>query len=299
MKASRAFRLLLAALFVGGLLARSATMVHALPIVVNDFAVDPTGPEFSINPIDPGVGLSNNLASAPTLSYAVTDTDSSPDVLNTMQMNWTPFDVGLPAQAGWELVFGADPDIRNQTLTLSINPPGLGSPAGASILQLEILVRDASGKSAGIWGFNTDQNGLIVLGNDPLTTSKAPVAAAPIIPGPLASLANSVMQTVTINLGTGPVPNSATVSDGFTTRTGPNYLFGPDVGSLGLEFAASLEFYENGTLAGSLALPATAAAGLNNYWDHITLTPEPSSISLAALALAGLFFCGWRRRLRG
>jgi hypothetical protein len=277
---------------VGGLLAGSAALAHALPINVPDFGADPSGPQFTIAPIGPGDGLSNNIAAAPTLTYGVIDPTSVPD---TMQMNWVPDDPDQPAQAGWKLVFGTDPDIRNQTLALSINPPGQFHPLGvAAILHLEILVRDANGLSAGIWGFNTDQMGNIVLGNDLTAAGQAPLAPPPVGPPPLASLQNMVMQTVTINLGTGPVAGSATVFDGINTRVGPNYIFASAGGSLAS--AASLEFYENGNLAGALALPATAAAGLNNYWDHISLTPEPSGISLAALALVGLFIWGWRRR---
>ncbi len=294
-------RFLFAALLVGGLLVGGAGVVHALPIIVPDFAADPTGPAFSINAIDPNVGLSNNIQAAPELTYGVLDPTTGVD--DTLQMNWEPIDPNETSQAGWELVFGVDPDIRNMVLSLSISPPGQGSPQitppAQAINQLEILVRDANGKSAGIWGFNTDQLGLIFLGNDPTALGKAPNALPagvpiPPAPGPLASLQNNVMQTVTINLGTGPVAGSATIFDGFTTLIGPNYIFPSAGGSLAS--AASLEFYENGSLAGSLQLPTPGSPGLNNYWDHISLVPEPSSVMLLGIGLASLF--GYGRRCR-
>ena len=63
--------------------------------------------------------------------------------------------------------------------------------------------------------------------------------------------------------------------------TGPNYLIPGTGGSIAL--AAKLEFYENGLLAGNISVPANQAPGLNNYWDHINITPEPATMSLLAI----------------
>lgn len=275
-----------------------AVIAQALPIVVPDFGADPSGPAFTIGPIAPGDGLSNNIAGPPTLTFGVTDpVTGTADVL---QMNWEPVNEAEPAQAGWELVFGTDPDVRNQVLSLSINPPGLNNPQGlAAIMHLEIVIRDVNGLSAGGWGFNTNQSGgigpgALFLGNDPAGTFKSPVPAPLINPPPIASLANNWMQVVNINIGNGPVFGSANIIGGpLGPLIGPNYLIGGQGGNLAQ--AASLEFYENGVLAGSQSVPANATPGLNNYWDHVSLTPEPMTLSL--LVLGGLGIMRRRRRV--
>jgi len=138
----------------------------ALPVEVPDFSVDPSGPGFTIGPIGPLDGLSTNIAGPPLLTFNVTDpVTSTPDVL---VMSWEPINANEPAQAGWELVFGQDPDLTNETISLSVNPPGVGGPGPpAGILHLEVVIIDVNGLSVGGWGFNTDQMGLIPLGNDP------------------------------------------------------------------------------------------------------------------------------------
>ena len=286
---------------LGLLVAISGGIANALPVHVSNFATDPSGPAFTIEAIGPTEGASNNISSAPTLTYGVTDpVTGTPD---TLQMNWRPINEEYTAQAGWRLVFGTDPDVRNQVLTLSINPPGVGNPLGlAAITHMEVRITDANGVSAGGWGFNTDQApfggaGWLPLGNDWLAAGKAPVLPAKWAPPPpwpppppagiWASLANNFMQTVTINIWNGPVAGSATVAGGpIGALTGPNYLIAGAGGNLAQ--AKSLDFYENGILAGSMAIPANGPPGINNYWDHVSLTPEPASLALLALGGVGL-----------
>ena len=263
----------------------------ALPVEVPDFAIDPSGVEFDIFPIAPGDGLSANLAAPPLLTYGETDpTTGTADVL---VMSWEPFDPDKPAQAGWELVFGQDPDLTNQTISMSINPPGIGGPGPGpvgGITHVEVVIVDINGLSAGGWGFNTDQlvagipgGAYVPLGNDFALSGIAPVfPIGPPPPPPVASLAQNSMQTVNINIGAGPVAGSATIIGGpMGQLIGPNYRVPGAGGSIAL--AARIQFYENGVLAGNIAVPANAPPGLNNYWDHIIVTPEPATMSLLAL----------------
>jgi len=285
------------------LLVLPAGIAGALPINVPDFSVDPSGSAFEIFPIGATQGLSSNIAAAPTLTFGVTDQETSTS--NTMQMNWTPVNEEESAQAGWALRFLQDPDLTNQQISLSINPPGQNNPRGlAAITHLEIIIRDINGNSAGGWGFNTDQSGVraggappvgpfVTLGNDPFGTWRAPncLPAGPALPppplGPLASLANDMMQVVTINIFNGPVAGSATIQGGpLGQLTGPNYLLAGNGGLI--TQAQQLEFYENGVLAGSIQVPAYGAAGLNNYWDHITVTPEPATLGLLGIGTLAL-----------
>ena len=95
------------------------------------------------------------------------------------------------------------------------------------------------------------------------------------------------MQTVNINIGAGPVAGSAMVMGGpLGPLVGPNYLLAGNGGSI--VQAASLEFYENGVLAGSQNVPGWGGPGLNNYWDHITVTPEPATLVLLDLGAAAV-----------
>ena len=275
----------------------------ALPVEVPDFAAPPVGP-FSINPIDPsasGVNLSTNLAGPPLLAYGETDPTTVPETHNVLVMSWEPIDVMEPAQAGWELVFGQDPDLTNGTISLSISPPGVGSPTGPAggITHLEVVIVDITGRSAGGWGFNTDQAFAAIGGLPYLTLASEPVNLAPSgiapvaptvlplpapIPMPRASLAQNFMQTVNINIGAGPAWGSATITGGpvgVGPLTGPNYLIPSGGGSITL--AASIQFYENGILAGNASVPANGLGPLNNYWDHIVVTPEPATMSLLAV----------------
>ncbi|MHC4798233.1 MAG: hypothetical protein ACYTF1_16495 [Planctomycetota bacterium] len=261
-----------------------------------DFAVNPSGPEFTIQAIGWNQGRSNNLLqnSEVVLDYGQTDPETG--TVNVMRMNWTPKKVEQPAQAGWELVFGEDPDLTNGTINLSINPPGNNNPQLVpAITHLEIEILDINGLSCGVWGFNTDQGGPVLVANDFLLSGKA---AIPPVPGPVASLAQNWMQTVNINVGNGPAAGSATVIGGpMGLITGPNYIIGAAVGS-DLTKAAKVQFYENGVLTGNaVSVPANAPAGLNNYWDHIIVTPEPGAV-LLFLGLGGLLMSTADRRRR-
>jgi hypothetical protein len=223
-------------------------------------------------------------------------------------MNWEPMVTGLPAQAGWQLEFGTDPDLTNHILTLSINPPGAfqqGFGFGG-MTQVEVQIVDANNQRVG-WGFNTDQaaaaafRGLPPLGlaNDLVAAGRSPIIPAPPAPPPVpwpplggvsASLAQNFMQVVTINIGNGPVAGSATFMGGPAgPLIGPNYLI--QGGGL-VSQAMKIEFYENGLLAGVAQIPP-GFPGLNNYWDHLSLVPEPAS---SALWFVGpLLLIRWRR----
>ena len=94
------------------------------------------------------------------------------------------------------------------------------------------------------------------------------------------------MQTVTINIGAGPTPGSALVQGGPAgALVGPNYII--NTGGL-VSQAKSLEFYENGVLAGISQIPP-GFPGLNNYWDHLSLVvPVPAAAWLGMSLLATL-----------
>ncbi|MCH7751728.1 MAG: hypothetical protein IH898_06180, partial [Planctomycetes bacterium] len=183
MNVVRVSRFLFAALLMGGLLAGSATFSHALPISVPDFANDPTGAQFTIQAVPKTDDNSDNLAATPQLTYGVTSPDGTD---NTLLMEWSQKNgpsADLPAQAGWELVFGVDPDIRNLQIILSIFPPGgwtdaAGNPIGSpgnpgvpnfdlfqGIFSLSVIAIDNLGFQAGGWGFDTDQDLLFPLGS--------------------------------------------------------------------------------------------------------------------------------------
>ena len=279
------------------LVALSAAIAHALPVVVTDFAVDPSGAQFTIQPVavaDPG---SENLAGLPTLAFGVT---SQPDgTLNTMKMTWEQGEfTGDEAQAGWELVFGTDPDIRNQQIILSINPPGgwtnaagvpipsPGNPGVGDLFQgirsVQVRAIDMGGALAGGWGLNTDE------------ALRFGLPVTDLLAASLHSLANNFMQTVTINVGPGPVvAGSATITGGPAgALTGPNFLI---AGNNNFANIAKLQFFENGILQGGVGvIPGQTGPGLLNYWDHVTVTPEPATLGL--LVVSGLAMMLRRRR---
>ena len=72
------------------LLAIPAGSAQALPIVVSDFAVDPSGSDFTVQIIGRNQYLTNNLSNkvAPYLGFGVTDPVTGTP--NTLLMNWTP-----------------------------------------------------------------------------------------------------------------------------------------------------------------------------------------------------------------
>lgn len=282
-------------LAVAAMAAIPAGVAQALPINVADFSVDPSGPQFTIQPVsasDPG---SINLVGDPTLQYGVSSVpDGTP---NTMKMSWEQNVSDMEAQAGWELVFGLDPDIRNQQIILSINPPGgwtnaagipIPSPGNPNppvndlfqgIRSLQVRAIDNVGALAGGWGFNTDMSLLMPPGNDFLAAGGV-------------SLQNNFMQTVTINVGNGPAAGSAVVAGGpGGPYIGPNFLVG---GNGNFANISKLQFFENGILQGGVqVIPGQLLPGIANYWDHIAVTPEPATGSL--LALAGLALLRRRR----
>ena len=299
MNADRVSRFLIAALLMGGLLAGSATFSHALPIFVPNFASDPTGAQFTIQAVsrtdDNSINLPNPPSGDPDLTYGILSPDGTP---NTLLMEWEQSSAGEEAQAGWELVFGVDPDIRNLQIILSINPPGgwtdaagtqiasPGNPGIGDLFQgirsLSVIAVDNVNAVAGGWGFNTDQDLLFPLVNDPTAVGAS-------------SLESNAMQTVTINVLLGQAAGSATITGGLGGPfTAPNFLIG---GNGNFQNIAKLQFFENGILQGGVAVvPGQSLPGLNNYWDHITVTPEPSSVMLLGIGLVGLFGYGRRRR---
>ncbi|MCK4850134.1 MAG: PEP-CTERM sorting domain-containing protein [Phycisphaerae bacterium] len=302
-------------MFVSGL-------AHALPIEVADFAEDPSGAQFTISPVVAGTYLSegDDLLETPLLTYGETSSDGTP---NTLMMSWDVVDPGpnsvAEAQAGWELLFVEDPDLTNQQIIMSINPPGNwidknGNPipgAGANpnapakdvflgIMSVSVVGIDNNSNILGGWGFNTDQAGYppLALANDPGAIG-------------LSSLANNVMQTVTINIG----PKGAAVVAGSAIvdsappglapwpYIGPNFLVpaSQPPGSTGpiLDWTQvkSLQFYENGILqAQAQIIPGQTLGGLLNYWDHVTVTPEPVTLVLLSIGGIGAMLLRKKRR---
>jgi hypothetical protein len=280
----------LAVVLCVGLAAVLATLPASGKVLdIPNFASPPTGGGYYIDPILPGEGRTTNISAPPELTYGAT---SVPDgTANCLQMRWEPTDPYLDARAGWRLRFGTDPNLVNHILSLSINPPGgivvdpLGNQNFVGIASATIDILDINLVSCGAWDFNTDQAGMIVPRNDPNAQG-------------FSSLVNNVMNTVTINLGNGPVPGSATVSGvdpltGPFNYTAPNGIF-PGNGNLANAF--SIDFYENGRLRGNWVIPGQLGViGDINFWDHVSITPEPATISLLALGALALVS---RRRAR-
>ena len=284
MNVSRISRFLVVASLVCGLLFASASVASALPVVIPNFAVDPSGAAFTIGPVSKFAAGSTNLVATPSLTFGAISEPGG--TLDTLKMSWDADVEGGEAQAGWELVFGADPNLFGEIISLDIEPPGgwLGGNVGAiggfaGILSAEVRALDFNGSLAGGWGFNTDQAGALPLAND--------VAAAG-----LASLENNQINTVIISVGVGPAAGSASVTNLQGAFIAPNYTI---AGNGNWGNILTLQFFENGVLQGGQTfIPGQSSPGLNNYWRNILVTPEPSSLILGCLALIGLL--GVRRR---
>ena len=95
----RTIHLFTAMLFV----VSTASVAHALPVIIPDFSVDPSGlqinvQQFTIQAVSAGDPGSNNIVDPPSLEFGVT---SIPDgTEDTLKMNWEPKVPGEEAQAG-------------------------------------------------------------------------------------------------------------------------------------------------------------------------------------------------------
>ena len=260
-------------------------------ILISNFQSDPSGPGFQIMPIGPTQGASQNILAPPELHYGVTSGDGTP---NCLQMIWQPTELNQDARAGWTLKFLQDPDLTNHILKISVHPPGGLFPNPnpppnqlfAGITTIDVGIVDVAGKSVGRWSFNTDQAGLLARAQDPLANN-------------LVTVENNWVSWVTINLGNGPAPNSAVVTDRFgNTYAGPDNII-PGNGGL-ISQAAWLDYYENGNLRGQTQIPGQGPiTGLFNYWDSVSLNldpmvPEPATLLALSLGLATLG--AYRRR---
>ena len=288
-------------MFAGALLALAASPALAKEISIPDFTTDPSGLGYTIEAMGttyPGVTNVSEI----TLAFDATDPDTGTE--HMLGMNWQPVDADQPAQAGWSLVFGTDPNLTNHTLSLSIRPPGAGPgvPPGG-MTHVEVHIVDMNNVSCGGWGFNTDQMFAVPPGipvpmaPDPLALGQAPVPYMGVTPE-VASMAQGggpvgpppFVHNVTINIGNGPVAGSAVVVGPIGPLVAPNYLI-PSAGG-NLANAARLDFYENGLLAGGFAVPANGPQGLNNWWTNIQLTgppiAEPGALPMLGLGVLGL-----------
>ncbi len=131
MNVSRISRFLVVASLVCGLLFASASVASALPVVIPNFAVDPSGAAFTIGPVSKFAAGSTNLVATPSLTFGAISEPGG--TLDTLKMSWDADVEGGEAQAGWELVFGADPNLFGEIISLDIEPPGgwLGGNVGA------------------------------------------------------------------------------------------------------------------------------------------------------------------------
>jgi hypothetical protein len=232
------------------------------------------GDEFFIEPVvgDPALGTFT-----PDLYFGEESPPFVPGeepTADTLMMAWgpdSPTAADFQGEAGWELVFGEDPDLRNVQISLSINPPGGIDVNGNfnGISSVSIVAIAVGNIVAGGWGFNTDQANPL---NPPVDD---PTAAG------LVSLQNNAMHTVTINIGTGPVAGSATIVGPSGSVVGPNSLIG---GNNDFANIISLQFFENGILQANVDLtaviPGQVFPRLVNYWDHVTFTLPPPTVDI-------------------
>lgn len=274
-------------------------LAHALPVEIPSFPVtfDFTPLEYTVQPVavgDPNVFNVNAPVGDPSsvLTRGMTTVGGPPheEVRDTLMMSWDPANPQEDAQAGWELVFGTDPNLIGGTLHLSVMPPGGLDPTGAfvGIKKISVVAVDGGGGWAG-WGFNTDQLG----------AAGMPANAPPVLPGGV-SLFNNVMHNVWINIGLGPVAGSALVTPVFPPLGPP--VIGPNFFPLlapGANFAniVKLQYFENGILRGETGIPGSAGAGLVNFWDHVSIHPMPEPATMLLLA-GGLLGLARRKRQR-
>jgi hypothetical protein len=279
------------------------TAAYALPLqglVLPDFAADPSGPAFTIQPVgtDPGHhDGSANIEEPPILEYGQTTQagetasgDPHEPMDNNLRMTWNPTDPTQDARAGWELEFGTDPDLRGARMSLSVLPPGgvLSGPAPqfVGVSSISVVAVDGAGIIAGGWGFNTDQLGL------------AGAPANDLVGGGV-SLWNNAMHNVLINIGTGPALVSALV-----TSTGPPLgppVIGPNFvipGNNNFGNIMWLQYYENGNLRGQQGIPGTGQTGMVNWWDHLRIYPTPEPTTMLLLGGGLLALARKRRRKR-
>lgn len=265
---------------LAALLAMLPAASLALPVIIPDFASDPSGLQFTIQAVPETNPLSINIAQPPELQYGQT---SQPEpVLGTLSMQWDPIDPNLEAQAGWELVFGSDPDLRNASMSLSVLAPGGVDAAGlfVGISTISVVAVDNLGFVAGGWGFNTDQAGSL------------PPPANDLLAGGGVSLFSNAMHNVFINFGFAPAAGSAIITPIAPPLGGP--VIGPNFlipGNNNFANIGSLQYFENGILRGQTFIPGIVGqAGLINWWDHLSIvqTPEPTTMLLFGGGLIAL-----------
>ena len=152
-------------LLVVGCLVALPALSQAKELDIPNFASDPSGPGFTIGPLEWNEDDCFNLdpLNPTTLEFGVTTPESGVD--DCLMMSWSPEDPFQEAQAGWDLVFGADPDLNNHVLSLSIDPPwGRPDPSTGLLVNMnsvEVQLRDITGAKVASYGFNTDAMGAL------------------------------------------------------------------------------------------------------------------------------------------
>ncbi len=277
------------------------TAAHALPLqglVLPDFATDPSGAAFTIQPVgtDPGhYDGSENIEEPPLLEYGQTTQagetatgEPHEPMDNNLRMTWNPTDPNLDARAGWELAFGTDPDLRGATMSLSVLPPGGFDQAGnfVGVSSISVVAVDAAGIIAGGWGFNADQLVPGLVANDPAAAGGV-------------SLYNNAIHNVLIGIANGPAAGSATITSIGPPLgppvIGPNFLIPGNNNFGNIQW---LQYYENGILRGQQGIPGTGQTGMVNWWDHLKIFPTPEPTTMVLLG-GGLLVLARKRRRKG